>query len=100
MIPWPLHQARRVRWKIDLVIIPIFLITQALQSLDKAALNYANLFGYQEALGLHGNQFNYLSGGMSNHFLLTNSHCITRGGVKFNYMGSNRIDDDMRLANN
>ncbi|EMC99259.1 hypothetical protein BAUCODRAFT_396627 [Baudoinia panamericana UAMH 10762] len=52
---------RRVRWKIDLIILPIFLITQALQFMDKTALNYANLFGYQKALGLKGLQFNYLS---------------------------------------
>lgn len=50
-----------MRWKIDLVILPIFLITQALQFMDKTALNYANLFGYQKALGLKGQQFNYLS---------------------------------------
>jgi hypothetical protein len=50
-----------VRWKIDLIILPIFLITQALQFMDKTALNYANLFGYQQALGLQGQQFNYLS---------------------------------------
>lgn len=51
----------RIRWKIDLVILPIFLITQALQFMDKTALNYANLFGYQTALNLKGQQFNYLS---------------------------------------
>ncbi|KAL3435088.1 major facilitator superfamily domain-containing protein [Aspergillus tetrazonus] len=51
----------RVRWKIDLVVLPIFLVTQALQFMDKTALNYANLFGYQQTLGLHGQQFNYLS---------------------------------------
>ena len=50
-----------MRWKIDLIILPAFLITQALQFMDKTALNYANLFDYQEALGLHGQQFNYLS---------------------------------------
>ncbi|KAI0124804.1 major facilitator superfamily domain-containing protein [Xylariales sp. AK1849] len=54
-------EARRVRWKIDLIILPVFLITQALQFMDKTALNYANLFGYQAALGLQGQQFNYLS---------------------------------------
>ncbi|KAI1267805.1 major facilitator superfamily domain-containing protein [Xylariaceae sp. FL1019] len=52
---------RRVRWKIDFVIMPMFLITQALQFIDKTSLNYANLFGYQDALGLKGMQFNYLS---------------------------------------
>ncbi|KAF2643170.1 MFS general substrate transporter [Massarina eburnea CBS 473.64] len=51
----------RLRWKIDLVILPIFLVTQALQFMDKTALNYANLFDYQKALGLKGEQFNYLS---------------------------------------
>ncbi|KAK7713942.1 hypothetical protein SLS57_007229 [Botryosphaeria dothidea] len=55
------REARAVRWKIDLVILPAFLITQALQFMDKTALNYANLFGYQKALGLEGQQFNYLS---------------------------------------
>lgn len=45
----------------QLVILPIFLITQLLQFLDKTALNYANVFGYQEALGLEGSQFNYLA---------------------------------------
>lgn len=54
-------EERRARWKIDLVIIPIFLITQAVQQMDRTALNYVNLFGYQQALGLHGNQFNFLS---------------------------------------
>ena len=29
--------------------------------MDRTALNYANLFGYQAALNLHGNQFSYLS---------------------------------------
>lgn len=54
-------QMRRLRWKLDLTILPIFLITQALQFMDKTSLNYANLFGYQAALGLKGTQFNYLS---------------------------------------
>ncbi|KAH8816645.1 major facilitator superfamily domain-containing protein [Xylogone sp. PMI_703] len=52
---------RRVRWKIDLIVLPIFLITQALQFMDKTALNYANLFSYSKALHLKGTQFNYLS---------------------------------------
>lgn len=52
---------KRLRWKLDLVILPMFLITQALQFMDKTSLNYANLFGYQKALGLKGQQFGYLS---------------------------------------
>ncbi|KAI1742793.1 major facilitator superfamily domain-containing protein [Xylaria scruposa] len=54
-------EMRRVRMKIDLIIVPIFLITQGLQFLDKTALNYANLFNYQDALNLKGQEFNYLS---------------------------------------
>lgn len=38
-------------------------MTQALQFMDKTALNYANLFQYQTALNLKGLQFNVLSGG-------------------------------------
>lgn len=56
-----LYCKTRVRCKIDLVVLPIFLVTQALQFMDKTALNYANLFGYQQTLGLHGQQVNYLS---------------------------------------
>lgn len=52
---------KRLRWKIDLIILPMFLVTQALQFMDKTSLNYANLFGYQKALGLKGEEFNYLS---------------------------------------
>ncbi|SJL13631.1 related to DAL5-allantoate and ureidosuccinate permease [Armillaria ostoyae] len=55
-------QNRSIRWNIDLIILPIFLITQTLQFLDKTALNYANLFGFQTDLNLHGNQFNWLGG--------------------------------------
>lgn len=54
-------EARRTRWKIDLVIIPIFLITQAFQHMCRTTLNYVNLFGYQEFLELHGSQFSYLT---------------------------------------
>ncbi|KAI0141237.1 MFS general substrate transporter [Xylariaceae sp. FL1272] len=54
-------ECRKVLRKIDFVILPIFLVTQALQFMDRTALNYANLFGYQTALGLHGSQFNFLT---------------------------------------
>ncbi|KAJ3571535.1 hypothetical protein NPX13_g5341 [Xylaria arbuscula] len=54
-------EMRKVRIKIDAIVVPIFLITQGLQFLDRTALNYANLFGYQTALNLKGQEFNYLS---------------------------------------
>jgi MFS family permease len=31
--------------------------------MDKSALNYANLFGYQAALGLKGSDYSWLGGG-------------------------------------
>jgi len=68
-----LFQTKRVRWKLDLIILPIFLVTQALQFIDKTSLNYANLFGYQKALGLKGKQFNYLSA--SEFFALQSRVC-------------------------
>jgi hypothetical protein len=37
--------------------LPLFLITQTLQYLDKTALNYAKVFGMEKAMGMHGNQF-------------------------------------------
>ncbi|KAK7698081.1 hypothetical protein SLS64_012855 [Diaporthe eres] len=55
------RELRKLRWKIDAVILPMFLITQALQFMDKTSLNYANILGYQAALGLKGQEFNYLS---------------------------------------
>ncbi|KAJ7582199.1 major facilitator superfamily domain-containing protein [Mycena floridula] len=56
------EEVRRIRWKIDLWIMPIFTITQLLQFVDKTALNYANLFGFRTALDLTGFQFNVLAG--------------------------------------
>ncbi|KAJ7215513.1 major facilitator superfamily domain-containing protein, partial [Mycena pura] len=56
------EENRAIRWRIDLIVLPIFLVTQTLQFLDKTALNYANLFGFQTALKLTGNEFNWLSG--------------------------------------
>ncbi|KAJ7509482.1 major facilitator superfamily domain-containing protein [Mycena galericulata] len=56
------EENRSIRWRIDLTVLVIFLVTQTLQFLDKTALNYANLFGFQAALKLKGNEFNWLSG--------------------------------------
>lgn len=60
-----MSQLQRLRRKIDLVIVPIFLVAQALQFMDKTSLNYANILGYQAALGLKGREFNYLSASVS-----------------------------------
>jgi len=45
--------------RIDWCILPLFLITQTLQYLDKTALNYAKVFGMDKAMGLSGSQFSW-----------------------------------------
>lgn len=47
--------------------------------MDKTALNYANLFGYQAALGLKGQEFNYLSASMSNICVVEKFSLLYRG---------------------
>ncbi|KAF4537193.1 Mfs general substrate transporter [Lasiodiplodia theobromae] len=95
-------EARAVRWKIDLIILPAFLITQALQFMDKTALNYANLFDYQEALGLHGQQFNYLSASAVRFIMGIFEAAVTPsalgwGGIAGSYisMGVSKLPADM-----
>ncbi|ORX33310.1 major facilitator superfamily domain-containing protein [Kockovaella imperatae] len=51
------EQNKRIQRRIDLFILPLFLITQTLQYLDKTALNYAKVFGMEKAMGMHGNQY-------------------------------------------
>ncbi|GAW11474.1 hypothetical protein ANO14919_008200 [Xylariales sp. No.14919] len=45
--------------KIDVHIIPLIFATHMLIWLDKALINYANIMGLQEDLGLHGQQFSW-----------------------------------------
>jgi MFS family permease len=48
---------KRIQRRIDMFLLPLFLITQTLQYLDKTALNYAKVFGMEKAMGMTGNQF-------------------------------------------
>ncbi|BGP38182.1 hypothetical protein JCM10449v2_002111 [Rhodotorula kratochvilovae] len=45
--------------RIDLCVLPLFLLTQVLQYLDKTAHNYAKVFGMDKAMGLTGNQYSW-----------------------------------------
>ncbi|KAI0456323.1 putative allantoate permease [Xylaria acuta] len=47
--------------KIDARIIPLMFASYFLQFLDKVLINYANIMGLQEDLGLHGQQFSWLA---------------------------------------
>ncbi|KAJ5112895.1 hypothetical protein N7456_001429 [Penicillium angulare] len=47
--------------KIDWQILPIMFLTYFLQMIDKISINYANVMGIQEDLGLVGNDFSWLA---------------------------------------
>ncbi|KAI0446464.1 putative allantoate permease [Xylaria telfairii] len=47
--------------KIDARIVPLMFASYFLQFLDKVLINYANIMGLQEDLGLHGQQFSWLA---------------------------------------
>ncbi|KAI0534715.1 putative allantoate permease [Xylaria digitata] len=51
--------------KIDVRIIPLMFATYFLQFLDKILINYANIMGLQEDLGMNGQQFNWLATALS-----------------------------------
>lgn len=41
--------------------MPLFLLTQTLQYLDKTALNYAKVFGMNKAMGLTGSDYSWVA---------------------------------------
>ncbi|KAJ5131636.1 hypothetical protein N7448_005794 [Penicillium atrosanguineum] len=47
--------------KIDWQILPIMFLTYFLQMIDKIAINYANVMGIQDDLGMSGNDFSWLA---------------------------------------
>ncbi|CDM31930.1 hypothetical protein DTO013E5_1837 [Penicillium roqueforti] len=51
---------RRVRWKIDLVVLPLMCLIYFSQYLDKQSLSYAGVFGLIDDLHLVGTQFAWL----------------------------------------
>ncbi|KAH9907076.1 major facilitator superfamily transporter [Xylariomycetidae sp. FL2044] len=53
---------RKLRWKIDMRLMPLLCFTYALQSIDKTTLGYAAVFGVQQDLGLKGTDSSWLGG--------------------------------------
>ncbi|KAJ6172192.1 MFS transporter ACS family allantoate permease [Penicillium chermesinum] len=51
----------RVRWKIDLCILPLLALTTLLQFLDKSTLSYAGIFGIIDDLDLKGDEYSWLA---------------------------------------
>ncbi|KAL2866136.1 uncharacterized protein BJX67DRAFT_356653 [Aspergillus lucknowensis] len=70
---------RRVRWKIDLYLLPILMVTFGLQYLDKVTLSYAAVYNMRDDLGMTGQDyswatsifyFGYLAGEFPANYLL------------------------------
>ncbi|KAH7025665.1 uncharacterized protein B0I36DRAFT_293256 [Microdochium trichocladiopsis] len=55
------HEEARVRWKLDLILMPMMVLTYVLCYMDKVALSEASVFGIQKDLGLVGQQYNWSS---------------------------------------
>ncbi|KAH8714652.1 major facilitator superfamily transporter [Ilyonectria robusta] len=53
------EEARALRWKLDLRLMPLLCLTYALQSIDKNTLSYAAVFGLREDLGLKGTEYSW-----------------------------------------
>ncbi|KAJ5602225.1 hypothetical protein N7510_011759 [Penicillium lagena] len=47
--------------KIDWQLLPIMFLTYFLQMIDKISINYANVMGIQDDLGMNGNDFSWLA---------------------------------------
>ncbi|KAI1341196.1 dipeptide transmembrane transporter [Xylariaceae sp. FL0016] len=51
------EEERAVRWKLDLHLMPILMITYGLQYLDKVTISYAAVYDMSSSLGLVGQQY-------------------------------------------
>ena len=54
-------EAKKVRRKIDIRIVPILFFVYLLQYLDKNGINYASAYGLQKGTGLVGQDYSWLS---------------------------------------
>ncbi|KAF2095306.1 MFS general substrate transporter [Rhizodiscina lignyota] len=54
------HEATKVRWKIDLFLMPLLVVTFVLNFLDKGILSNASVFGLREDTHLHGQQYSWV----------------------------------------
>jgi MFS transporter, ACS family, allantoate permease len=50
----------KLRWKLDLTLLPLLCLTYALQSIDKTTLGYAAVFGLEDDLHLVGTEYSWL----------------------------------------
>ncbi|KAL4794840.1 major facilitator superfamily domain-containing protein [Aspergillus venezuelensis] len=53
-------EARRVLWKIDLILIPLIMVTVILAAVDKVIISNASIYGMNEDTHLTGNQYSWV----------------------------------------
>jgi ACS family allantoate permease-like MFS transporter len=53
-------EARKVLWKIDLIILPLLAVTVILSAVDKVIISNASILGMKTDTGLVGNQFSWV----------------------------------------
>lgn len=54
-------ELKKIRFKIDMRLLPIMCITYTLQFLDKLSLNYASAYSFKEDLGLVGQRYSWVA---------------------------------------
>jgi MFS family permease len=54
------HEARRVLWKIDLILIPLIMVTVVLAAIDKVIISNAAIYGMKKDTHLTGNQYSWV----------------------------------------
>ena len=64
------HDAIRVRWKLDLMILPMMCGTYMISFLDKQTLNYSNAYGLQEDTNMSGDDYSWVASALNFGWLL------------------------------
>ncbi|KAL5340287.1 MFS general substrate transporter [Aspergillus crustosus] len=54
------EEARRVLWKIDLILIPLIMVTVILAAVDKVIISNASIYGMSDETHLTGNQYSWV----------------------------------------
>ncbi|KAJ5654150.1 Major facilitator superfamily domaingeneral substrate transporter [Penicillium lividum] len=54
------QEARRVLWKIDLIMIPLIMVTVVLAAIDKVIISNAAIYGMKKDTHLTGNQYSWV----------------------------------------
>ncbi|KAJ5281315.1 Major facilitator superfamily domain general substrate transporter [Penicillium angulare] len=59
-VPISEQEARRVLWKIDLILIPLIMVTVVLAAIDKVIISNAAIYGMKTDTHLTGNQYSWV----------------------------------------